>query len=280
MLSPLSKSLAIILHLLLVTPAQATIISLYNGAGLPADQLWLSYADNAALSGGVASQSPVTGGVRLLTDATVKAGYSNYTPSQLLKNSAFPVLNRRHGFELNFQAALTAESHSGNDRAGFSVTLLSDDLYGIELGFWSSRIWAQSDSPLFQQAEATNLSTTGPHNYRLQVLNNSYTLFQSETAVLAGQLRNYSAFPGPVNPYSLSNFLFLGDNTSSASADLQLGPVSLQSSLLAVPEPTQSLLLLFSFAAAVSSRLRRKLPRPSSTTDHPKTPGPITAPQS
>ena len=280
MLSPLSRSLAIILHLLLVTPAQATIISLYNGAGLPADQLWLSYADNSAVSAGVASQSPVTGGVRLLTDATVKAGYSNYTPSQSLKNSAFPVLNRHHGFELNFQASLSAESHSGNDRAGFSVTLLSDDLYGIELGFWSSRIWAQSDSPLFQQAEATNVSTAAPHNYRLQVLNNSYTLFQSETAVLAGQLRNYSAFPGPVNPYSLSNFLFLGDNTSSASADLLLGPVSLQSSLLSVPEPTQPLLLLLSFAAAaVSARSRRKLPRPSSTTDNPATPGPITAPQ-
>lgn len=260
MLSPLSKSLAVVFFLLLVTPTQATIISLYNGAGLPADQLWLNYADNAALSGGVASQSPVTGGVRLLTDATVKAGYSNYTPFQSLKNSAFPVLNRHHGFELNFQAALTAESHSGNDRAGFSVTLLSDDLHGIELGFWSSRIWAQSDSPLFQQAEATNISTTGPHNYRLRVLNNSYTLFQSETAVLTGQLRNYSAFSGPVNPYSLNNFLFLGDNTSSASADLQLGPVSLQSSLLAVPEPTPPFLLLISIAAtAVSTRLLKKL---------------------
>jgi hypothetical protein len=280
MLSPLSKSLAVVFFLLLVTPAQATIISLYNGAGLPADQLWLTYADNSALSGGVASQSPVTGGVRLLTDATVKAGYSNYTPFQSLKNSAFPVLNRHHGFELNFQAALTAENHSGNDRAGFSVTLLSDDLYGIELGFWSSRIWAQSDSPLFQQAEATNVSTAAPHNYRLQVLNNSYTLFQSETAVLAGQLRNYSAFPGPVNPYSLSNFLFLGDNTSSASADLQLGPVSLKPSLLSVPEPTPPFLLLISVAAAaVCARSRRKLPRPSPTTDNPATPGPITAPQ-
>lgn len=258
-LSSLSKSLAVVFFLLLVTPTQATIISLYNGAGLPADQLWLNYADNAALSGGVASQSQVTGGVRLLTDATVKAGYSNYTPSQSLKNSAFPILNRHHGFELNFQAALTAESHSSNDRAGFSVTLLSDDLYGIELGFWSSRIWAQSDSPLFQQAEATNLSATGPHNYRLRVLNNSYTLFQSETAVLTGQLRNYSAFSGPVNPYSLNNFLFLGDNTSSASADLQLGPVSLQSSLLSVPEPTPPFLLLISIAAtAVSTRLRKK----------------------
>jgi hypothetical protein len=55
--------------------------------------------------------------------------------------------------------------------------------------------------------------------------------------VLSGGLRNYSAFSGPINPYILPNFVFLGDNTSSASATVELGPIVLQSDLLSVPEP-------------------------------------------
>ena len=255
------QALFLTLSLLLATQANATIISLYDGAGLPAAQPWLNYADNSALAPGSVSQSSITGGVRLQTDAAVKAGYSNYTPAQTLKNAAFPTLDRNTGFELSFHAALLNEGHSSNDRAGFSVLLLSSDLYGIELGFWSSQIWAQSDTPLFQHAESANTSTSSSQNYQLRVLGNQYTLLQSGSTVLSGSLRNYSAFSGPGSPYALNNFLFLGDNTSSASADLLLGPVSLQTNLSSVPEP--ACLLLTAIAAAFCSGhiLRRQTRR-------------------
>ncbi len=257
------QALFLTLSLLLATQANATIISLYDGAGLPAAQPWLNYADNSALAPGSVSQSSITGGVRLQTDAAVKAGYSNYTPAQTLKNAAFPILDRNTGFELSFRAALLNEGHSSNDRAGFSVILLSSDLYGIELGFWSSQIWAQADTPLFKHAESANTSTTSSQNYQLHVLGSQYTLLQSGNTVLSGSLRNYSAFSGPGGPYGLNNFLFLGDNTSSASADLLLGPVSLQTNLSSVPEPASLLFLAVAAAFCSGRMLRRTTRRPA-----------------
>ena len=218
--------------------ALGAIVTLYDGSGLPASQAWLDYASDAAVSSGSAVQTPLPAGVQLATDAVVKAGYSNYLVTQQLRNAGFPSLNRAGGFELAFELAVSSESHVLNaNRAGFSVTLLSSDLQGIELGFHTDRILAQGDSPLFQFAESVATSTLIRQAYRLQVLGSGYRLFQGGTEVLSGGLRNYSGFSGPINPYILPNFVFLGDNTSSASANVELGPIVLQSDLLSVPEP-------------------------------------------
>ncbi len=75
-----------------VLPAtlQASLILLYDGNGLPANQTWLAYADDAGLSNGNASQTPVSGGVSLVTDNAVSAGYSNYGPLGLKELRLFP----------------------------------------------------------------------------------------------------------------------------------------------------------------------------------------------
>jgi hypothetical protein len=219
---------------------QADFVNLYNGTGLPGNQPWLSFASDGILSGGTATQSTVAGGARLQTDLAVSAGYSNYTPFSALKNGAFPVLNRNVGFELNFSLMISTESHSNNNRAGFSAILLGSDQQGIELGFWTNEIWAQSSSPLFQHAEGVAIDTTISRNYRIQILNNAYTLLEGSNSLLSGNLRDYSSFGAP---YSLPSFLFLGDNTSSGRADITLGAVSLQSDLSVVPEPSSILLL-------------------------------------
>lgn len=239
--------------------AVASVLPLYSGSGLPATQAWLDFASDAAISSGSAVQSPVTAGVQLATDAVVKAGYSNFLVSQQLKNAGFPSLNRSAGFELSFDLDVHSENHVLNaNRAGFSVTLLSADLRGIELGFWTDRIQAQGDSPLFQFAEGVTTSTAGLQNYRLRVQDNGYRLFRGAAQVLTGSLRDYSAFSGPLNPYVLPNFLFLGDNTSSAAATVSLGPIVLQSDLSAVPEPGMTLLLAAG-GVVLFARVRRKL---------------------
>lgn len=199
---------------------------------LPGDQVWLAYASNGILTGGTATQTTVPGvGVTLATDNAVSAGYSNRTPFGLLKNAAFPVLDRSQGFALGFELQVNGENHSSTDRAGFSVILLSSDLRGIELGFWEDRIWAQSDSPLFTQAEFISFDTTASEvAYQLAIQGNSYSLSGNSSTLLTGGLRDYSSFGFP---YSLPNFLFLGDNTSSANANVTLGNISLS----AVPEP-------------------------------------------
>lgn len=237
----------------------ASVIPLYSGVGLPATQAWLDFASDAAVSSGSAVQTPVAAGVQLSTDAVVKAGYSNYLVNQQLKNPAFPVLDRLAGYELALDLGLQSENHALNpNRAGFSLTLLSADLRGIELGFWTDRIQAQGDSPLFQFGEGVTTSTVAQQNYRLRVQGNSYRLLQGGVQVLTGALRDYSAFSGPINPYILPNFLFLGDNTSSAAATVSLGPIELQSDLTAVPEPEVSALLA-GVGTVLLGGVRRKL---------------------
>jgi hypothetical protein len=44
--------------------------------------------------------------------------------------------------------------------------------------------------------------------------------------VLSGSLRDYTAFSGPVDPYETPNLIFIGDDTSSASARIRLSYVS------------------------------------------------------
>ena len=229
------------LVLCLAQSSFGALVLLYDGTGLPASQPWLGFAG----LGGVAQQSSVVDGVRLQTDLPVSAGYSNYLLPNVLKNAAFPTLNPSLGFELAFSLAVTAENHTSNDRAGFSAIILGSDQKGIELGFWTNEIWAQASTPLFQHAEGVAIDTTVRRDYRIQVLNNSYTLFAGANALLTGSTRDYTTFAS--FPYTQSNFLFLGDDTSRGAADIALGKVTLQSDITAVPEPSSLALLSCAF---------------------------------
>jgi hypothetical protein len=106
---------------------------------------------------------------------------------------------------------------------------LGNDFQGVELGFWTNQIWAQDDGKkLFTHAEGANFNTTsGLIPYELTILGDTYTLSANGKKILSNRLRNYSSFGWP---YSVNNFLFLGDNTSSAGGLIRLA--SVQVSLL------------------------------------------------
>ena len=230
---------------------QADFITLYDGSGLPADQPWLFFAADNAFT-----QTANAGGVRLATSTATKAGYSNHIPLVGFKNSAFPSLDRTNGFELAFQLSIVAETHANNDRAGFSVILLGSDKRGIELGFWGNEIWAQQSSPIFTHGEGATTTTSGLRNYRVQIVNDTYALLDDSGTLLSGAVRDYTQFGGI--PYTLANYVFLGDDTTSAAADIRLGPVTLQSNLSAVPEPTSFLLMAAALSSAVLGRMIKR----------------------
>jgi len=139
--------------------------------------------------------------------------------------------DRTNGLTLVFDLQLNAESHVSINRAGFSIILLGADAHGIELGFWTNGVFAQTDSPLFTHGEEANFSTTdGFINFSLTLLATNYVLRTNNVPVLSGPIRDYTAFSGFPNPYRTRNFLFFGDNTTSAS-----GSVNLRSMVLVLP---------------------------------------------
>ncbi len=223
-------------------------VVLYDGSqnSTPDTQGWLYIADSSQ-----ATQT-ASGSVTVLdtTSSTdIKAGYFSQDPS-LLSGYEHPgmtgiTLDRNAGYTLSFAMRLNSENHLNPDRAGFSVIVLSNDLMGIELGFWQNEIWAQSgfphDQQLFRHAEGTvGFDTTGfLINYDLQVLGGTYTLFADNIQVLTGNVRDYSGFIDPLgthHPYDIPDFMFFGDNTSSAGANIDLAYIELNTN--AVPEPS------------------------------------------
>lgn len=158
-----------------------------------------------------------------------------------------------------------------DDRAGFSVTVLGSDRKGIELGFWKDRIWAQEDGTtqanpslepdtannnaltFFTQAEGVDFNTTSLVNYDLAIQANSYTLFANGNSILTGKVRDYTAFVPPVytvetfpfttqvtlpDPYELPNFIFFGDGTPTAGAQVKITSVSLETNTPPLPAQT------------------------------------------
>ena len=197
---------------------------LYDGmlGGTPNTQALLFMA----LPAGTASQT-VEGGYTVLDTMAHRATYAGYFASSALV-PAVPTLDRTRGYVVRWRAQIEAEQHVSQHRAGFSVIALSQDLQGIELAFWENEIWAQEDDRdapdnLFTHAEGVAFDPTGGLVcYELVVAGDTYTLWAAGTPLLTGRLRDYSNFEGNIDPYETPNFLFFGDDTSSARARIRL----------------------------------------------------------
>jgi hypothetical protein len=175
-----------------------------------------------------------------------QAGYFGTTNALL----QIPVLDRTTGYTLTFDVRINAENHPDTDRAGFSVIVLGNDNKGVELGFWSNEIWAQTDSPLFTHGTGAAFNTTsGVIRYDLNILGSTYALSSGGSPITSGAVKDYSSFGAP---YTTANFLFFGDNTTSADGSSFLSYVA-----VTVPEPgTVALLVAAAVAAAVLLRRR------------------------
>jgi hypothetical protein len=204
---------------------QATTV-LYDGAlntGTPDTQGFL-YLTNPF--SGVQATQAFTNPVTTLDTTPQRTDYAGY----FAKSTLYAPLDRARGYQVRFTAQVVAESHVSNDRAGFSLLVISSDKRGIELGFWENEVWAQeggSSQPFTHAEGAVFTTTTGLIEYRLSVMGSSYTLAANGSTVLSGLLRDYTlAPPPPLNPYNTPNLIFLGDDTSAAQAILKLAAVS------------------------------------------------------
>jgi hypothetical protein len=204
-------------------PQLQTTTVLYDGSlntGTPNTQAMLYISFPAG------SYETFTNGVTILDTTSangISAGYFGNDPTLMLDRSL--------GYTLHVTVQISSESHANNNRAGFSVIVLSSDVKGIELGFWQDEVWAQNDDSdpgsLFTHGEGAAWDTTsGLMAYDLAILSDTYTLWAGDTAVLTGALRDYSNFAGFPDPYETPNLIFLGDDTTSAQALIQLSYVA------------------------------------------------------
>ncbi|MBD1907052.1 pre-peptidase C-terminal domain-containing protein [Funiculus sociatus GB2-A5] len=233
--------------------------TLYNGTSTPDTQGYLAFGTQGLppfVPAG--TQTALAGGgvnLNSTSNNLVPAGYSNYrevSPATLV-NPLFPTLDRNSGYTISFQVKINSEAHTSDDnndgkqdRAGFSITTISSDgQKGIELGFWNNEIWAQdgganvpvgsANRTLFTHSEGVLRSTTSMTKYDLRVQGNNYQLLVNGSQILTGALRDYTAFdhtrtiagPLPYDPYETPNFLFLGDNTTSARANVDIRSIAI-----------------------------------------------------
>ena len=175
------------------------------------------------------------------TTVSSKDTYAGWVASGAI-TPGFPILDRTAGFQVNFSIQVENESHSNNHRAGFSMIILSEDARGVELAFWQNEIWVQSDENtggLFRHGEGVAFATSnGLIDYQVTVLDDSYTLTANMEPILTGPLRDYSNFEGFPDPYQTPNFLFLGDDTTSAEARIRLSLLSATGTQPIVPTAT------------------------------------------
>jgi len=223
---------------------------LYQGSSgtSPGSQGWVY----VALPVPAGATEEVGGGMTTL-DTTPKTGDAAGYFTRLLPpfgnylHPLQPVLDRDTGYRVRFDARVIQENHASNDRAGLSLLVLGDDLWGIELGFWEDHIWAQSGAN-FTQAESAAFDTTDRlAQYQLSILGDEYSLSADGSPVLDGLLRDYSSAAGGSDPlravYGWDNLIFLGDDTGSAAAEFELSYVEVIAGT-AVPEPSTALLLI------------------------------------
>lgn len=216
----------------LAVPASAQTLYDASLGTLPAAQGWTSILVGVAESH--------DGAAAVLNSGPSNASQGGYGWTATPLSSVLSVVR------LRAQVVSEAHSVSGN-RAGYSLIALTDNLQGIELGFWSDQVWAQNVG--FTHGESALFDTTASLiDYNLRLGGGTYTLTAGGKLLLQGNLRDYSSFGFP---YNTPNFLFVGDDTSSARA------VS-RTALIGANAPEPGSIALLGLGVFVGAALRRR----------------------
>ncbi len=254
--------------LLTANKGMAGTITLYDGnSGVTPNNYtsspWLTFASANNVSPYTLSTQAVNSSNKSTTlDSSsadsIYAGYSNYN-LPILVNSSFPTLDRNAGYQLTFTVKINSQANDGTNganRSGFSVIALSSDKKGIEIGFRTSDIFSQADYKFQSIGEQVTSSTVSNiatllgnlTTYDLNISGNTYTLSSGTTTLLNGALRDYTSASGSyTGVYKIPNFIFLGDDTTSAQANIDLANVSLTTPVPFETSETVSIAVLGAF---------------------------------
>lgn len=238
--------------LALLGAAGAGASTLYDGANagnpLPSQQGWTT----VTFPGVTSTMSGTAYNLNTTASNAYQAGNFLTLPAGTLATGT--------GFDLAIGLDVLAESHTSDNRAGFSLLFVGNDpQHALELGFWTDEVWAYAvNGTSFVRGTPAIVSTAGFHDYVVRVRNDKFDLLVDGTALMSDvPLVDY---PGSLsNPltavYETPNLLFFGDDTTSGSSNVKVSHVSLS----AAPVPAPAALLLFAPAlAALGTGLRRR----------------------
>jgi hypothetical protein len=254
-----------LLALLTTAPAEAATTVLYDPAlsvnSMPDQQGWQLGAFSPDLV--VDTTAGVGSGVLnidTMLDIDDYFGYFTHNPITGAALGSLPsyTLDRQTGFTLTFHAAIHDEDHSGPsgpNRGGFSVLFVSTDATkALEIAFRADQLFSYNSD--FTIGESAVRNTAPMTRYDVVVLGDAYAMFADadfNAPILTGALRDYTGFAGlsvpflgTVDPYEKPNMIFFGDDTTSARADVSVGPIS----VTVVPEPSTLALLACGLLAA------------------------------
>ena len=226
--------------------AQAQIPLFWSGDGTPQPQGWL------ALVQGTPDVVDASGGqfrLDTMADAATQHGFMRFSPV---------ALDTATGFQFTFSLRVDADSISSPNRGGFSLIVVGHDpSKALELVFRQNEVFSYDyvagDPDRFVHGAGVAYTAGTPINGVLTVANNAWTLNLQGQNVLGGSLVDYRA---QGNPYTLPDFLFFGDDTSRAAANVVFDSLVIS----AVPEPAAAAQWLAGLAvlslAAVRARRR------------------------
>jgi len=246
--APVRLLAALVLTLSAAFAAPAQAATLFDAAaGLPGTQGWTPVTIS---TGGAAGSEGLAGGVYTLDSRAPNVDtFGQWRLSPI-------ALDPSGGWQADLRLRVVDETHTSNDRAGFSVLFVGSPTSGsIEIAFREDRIFAYAyQGGSFVQGVGAAIDTTDQlHDYRLLVSNQQFSFARDGTVLFSGSLQNYT--PQGL-PYNAPGFLFFGDNTSSGSALVELARIDLVN---LVPEPGSATLLAGGLVllAAVARRSRR-----------------------
>lgn len=226
--------------------AQVTLTELYLPSnGTPLAQGWLPLVQGTP---GITSLQPDSFQINTLADLNTQHGFARISPVPL---------DTAAGFQLTFNLRVDGSSSSSVNRGGYSLVLVGNDpSKALELVFLTNEVfvydYVPGDDDRFVRGASASITPFVPNSYVLTVANDTFNLNVSGQNLLSGPLVDYSA---QGLPYTTSNFVFFGDDTSRAAANAYLGPLVLATP---VPEPATALLWAVGGLGLAGWRHRRR----------------------
>lgn len=210
----------------------------------PTDAMWGWYS--------VGEVKPKDATIDTLADRRDVSGWSID-----LKRQAVP----QEGVDLVVVFDLAKESHTSENRAGFTIALTTAEGKSVVVNVWESKVWLVGHEPMTKRADAADLKGSGRHEIKLEKAAGEAAVSVDGQLVGRVPLRDFSTIAGVPSGYLEKGSLFIGDASTAAGCQATLQSVTWRTRGIDVEAVRAVLSTLLAVAAGgglLSALLKRK----------------------